>query len=57
MVFSLGFRWFGGRYGGNCRGFRRLRTTGYFAPGGKVTKTPPGTRPMDYGFAMLRLGP
>ena len=28
-----------------------------FARGGKVTKTPPGTRPMDYGSAMLRLGP
>ena len=29
----------------------------YFAHGGKVTKMPPGTRPMDYGSAMLRLGP
>ena len=28
-----------------------------FARGGKVTKTPPGTRPMDYGSAPLRLGP
>ena len=38
----------------------RLRAqcgAGYFAHGGKVTNTPPGTRPMDYGFAMLRLGP
>jgi len=25
-----------------CREFRRLRTAGYFARGGKVTKTPPG---------------
>ena len=37
--------------------FRRLRTAGYFAHGGKVTKTPPGTQPMDYGSASLRLGP
>ena len=37
--------------------FRRLQTAGYFARGGKVTKTPPGTRPMDYGAALLRLGP
>ena len=37
--------------------FRRLRAASYFAHGGKVTKTPPGTRPMDYGSAMLRLGP
>ena len=40
-----------------CREFRRLRMAGYFARGGKVTKTPPGTRPMDYGSALLRLGP
>ena len=39
------------------KGFRRLRTAGYFAHGGKVTKTPPGTQPMDYGSASLRLGP
>ena len=39
------------------RKFRRLRTAGYFARGGKVTKTPPGTRPMDYGSALLRLDP
>ena len=37
--------------------FRRLRAASYFAHGGKVTKTPPGTLPMDYGSAMLRLGP
>ena len=29
----------------------------YSAHGGKVGKTPPGTRPMDYGSALLRLGP
>ena len=33
------------------RGFRRLRAATYFAHGGKVGKTPPGTRPMDYGSA------
>ena len=38
-------------------GFRRLRTASDFARGGKVTKTPPGTQPMDYGSASLRLGP
>ena len=38
-------------------GFRRLRAATYFAHGGKVGKTPPGTRPMDYGSASLRLGP
>ena len=27
--------------------FRRLRAASYFAHDGKVTKTPPGTRPMD----------
>ena len=27
-------------------GFRRLRAAGYFAHGGKVTKTPPGTAPI-----------
>ena len=32
-------------------------THNYFAHGGKVGKTPPGTRPMDYGSASLRLGP
>ena len=38
-------------------GFRRLRAATYIAHGGKVGKTPPGTRPMDYGSASLRLGP
>ena len=37
--------------------FRRLRAATYFAHGGKVGKTPPGARPMDYGSASLRLGP
>ena len=37
--------------------FRRLRAASDFARGGKVTKTPPGTQPMDYGSASLRLGP
>ena len=39
------------------REFRRLRAASDFAPGGKVTKTPPGTHPMGYGSASLRLGP
>ena len=34
-----------------------VRATSDFTHGGKVTKTPPGTRPMDYGFAPLHLGP
>ena len=38
-------------------GFRRLRAASDFLDGQKVTKEPPGTRPMDYGSAMLRLGP
>ena len=33
-------------------GFRRLRTAGYFARGGKVTKTPPGTAP-DEHFVLI----
>ena len=33
-------------------GFRRLRTAGYFAHGGKVTKTPPGTAP-DEHFVLI----
>ena len=37
--------------------FRRLRAASDFARGGKVTKTPPGTHPMGYGSASLRLGP
>ena len=37
--------------------FRRLRAASDFARGGKFTKKPPGTRPMDYGSALLRLGP
>ena len=36
-------------------GFRRLRAATYFAHGGKVGKTPPGTHPMGYGSASLRL--
>ena len=38
-------------------GFRRLRAASSFAHGGKGTKTPPGTRPMDYGSTLFRLGP
>ena len=37
--------------------FRCLRAASDFPSDGKVTKTPPGTRPMDYGSASLRLGP
>ena len=37
--------------------FRRLRAASSFAHGGKGTKTPPGTRPMGYGFTLFRLGP
>ena len=37
--------------------FRRLRAASSFAYGGKGTKTPPGTRPMGYGFTLFRLGP
>ena len=39
------------RFRSSQGGFRRLRAASYFARGGKVTKTPPGTRPMDYGSA------
>ena len=35
----------------NAGEFRRLRAASDFAHGGKVTKTPPGTQPMDYGSA------
>ena len=35
-----------------CRGFRRLRAASYFAHGGKVTKTPPGTAP-DEHFVLI----
>ena len=45
------------RFRSSQEGFRRLRAASDFARGGKVTKTPPGTRPMDYGSASLRLGP
>ncbi len=45
------------RFRSSQGGFRRLRAASYFARGGKVTKTPPGTRLMDYGSASLRLGP
>ena len=38
-------------------GFRRLRAATFFFHGEKEGKTPPGTRPMDYGSASLRLGP
>ena len=34
-----------------------VRAATYFAHGGKVGKTPPGTHPMGYGSASLRLGP
>ena len=37
-------------------GFRRLRTAGYFARGGKVTKTPPGTA-QDERFALIFAAP
>ena len=37
--------------------FRRLRAASSFAHGGKGTKTPPGTRPMDYGSTSFHLGP
>ena len=60
-AFPLGGRWhgeavtdegagfgLGSLYAG---GFRRLRAASSFAHGGKGTKTPPGTRPMDYGSA------
>ena len=33
-------------------GFRRLRTASDFAPGGKVTKTPPGTA-QDEHFVLI----
>ena len=39
------------------RGFRRLRAASFFPSDGKETKGSPGTRPMDYGSASLRLGP
>ena len=38
-------------------GFRRLRAATFFFHGEKEGKTPPGTQPMDYGSASLRLGP
>ena len=38
------------RLGGH-RGFRRLRAATFFFHGEKEGKTPPGTRPMDYGCA------
>ena len=34
------------------RRFRRLRAAGYFAHGGKVTKTPPGTA-QNERFALI----
>ena len=37
--------------------FRRLRAATFFFHGEKEGKTPPGTQPMDYGSASLRLGP
>ena len=37
--------------------FRRLRAATFFFRGEKEGKTPPGTRPMGYGCASLRLGP
>ena len=40
-----------------CAGNFAAAAATYFAHVGKVGKTPPGTRPMDYGSAMLRLGP
>ena len=54
MAFGLEFRWFGGHCGDKAlfsQEFRRLRAATYFAHGGKVGKTPPGTRPMGYGSA------
>ena len=44
------------RLGGH-RGFRRLRAATFFFHGEKEGKTPPGTHPMGYGSASLRLGP
>ena len=35
-----------------CRKFRRLRAATYFAHGGKVGKTPPGTAP-DEHFVLI----
>ena len=37
--------------------FRRLQAATFFFHGEKEGKTPPGTQPMDYGSASLRLGP
>ena len=66
-AFPLGGRWHGEavtdegamieRFRSSQGEFRRLRAASDFARGGKVTKTPPGTQPMDYGSASLRLGP
>ena len=40
------------------RGFRRLRAASYFAHGGKVTKTPPGTaQAKRRNGASIRLSP
>ena len=44
-------------FSGRREKFRRLRAASSFAHGGKGTKTPPGTRPMDYGSTLFRLGP
>ena len=39
------------------REFRRLRAATFFFHGEKEGKTPPGTRPMDYGSTSFRLSP
>ena len=44
------------RRGGHRR-VRRLRAATFIFHGEKEGKTPPGTRPMGYGSASLRLGP
>ena len=44
------------RLGRPGQGFAAAAAT-YFARCGKVGKAQPGTRPMDYGCAPLRLGP
>ena len=40
------------RFRSSQEGFRRLRAASYFARGGKVTKTPPGTAP-DEHFVLI----
>ena len=66
-AFPLGGRWHGEavtdegamieRFRSSQGEFRRLRAASFFPSDGKETKGSPGTRPMDYGSALLRLGP